>query len=140
MAQYDDLIKLARKNYLDSTWKKILEYLNFADLKKEVKKWDSSQMLPKNIKKKIKEKLKGFNDAFGTTNIEQQQFSVPDSDLRSQLRQDNVELIVDKYKDLYETFVGGQVRFSFTTKIQRYVKYTPKALEDSLNHFFDEEA
>lgn len=61
-------------------------------------------------------------------------YSVPDSELRSQLRSDNVELIVNRYKDFLAVY--GKIEFS--TKSNKYVQYNLQMVEAMLNKFFDE--
>ncbi len=61
-----------------------------------------AQVIPVDYKKKIKSRFAGFNAQFETLYEAQRYFSVPDSDLRSQLRNDNVELILPKYRALLE--------------------------------------
>lgn len=46
--------------------------------------------------------FQGFNAAFELQHNTQKHFSVPDVDIRGQLRADNVDIIVPRYKEFLE--------------------------------------
>ena len=58
----------------------------------------------KAARKAIKNKFALFNTIFEDLYSTQRHFAIPDSDLRSQLRNDNVELVLASYRNLYNTF------------------------------------
>lgn len=88
----------------------------------------------KAARKAIKQKFAFFNQHFDELYQSQRYFSIPDSDLRSQLRNDNVELIVAAYKLMYDTFK----EVDFSNSIGKYMKYTSITVESMINKFFDE--
>eukprot|EP01083_Nonionella_stella_P016924 47262_1 len=129
---YQRLIVNERNMYRKESWGKLLQYLNCDKLPS----FAPQDSVPNAFKKDIKSKFLGFNENFGSLFSTQKQFSVPDSDLRSQLRNENVELIVPHYKCFYEKFSNTQ----FTSNQSKYVKYHVASIEQMLNKFFDEEA
>jgi exocyst complex component 7 len=132
MDRYELLIRTARENYQHVTWSKALSYLDMSDSKEILEKCDPMQ---NSAKKAIKSKFAGFNSHFENLYATQRHFSVPDSDLRSQLRNDNVEYVIHKYKDFVETY--GSLPFS--TQINKYNKYSITVIDGMLNKFFDED-
>lgn len=75
-------------------------------------------------------------------------YSVVDNDLRSGLRNANVDKIVEKYKIFFELFQKITLRkdkdledanSKSPKKKKAYDKQTPKEIEEKLNKFFDED-
>jgi len=129
---------------MEATWAKLLEYLRIDEWKlilkaqlaqEKERKAKEKRVIPKEMRNKIKAKWKGFVTTFGKTAEEQKTFSVPDWDLRSSLRNDHIELIVDKYREFYELFKD----IDFTKKKDKYFIFDVKTLETMINSFFDEE-
>jgi hypothetical protein len=54
-------------------------------------------------------------------------------ELANQLRRENSEYIVKRYKQFYDTYS----RLSFTTNRDKYIKYTPEELNAKMNEFFN---
>lgn len=63
----------------------------------------------------------------------QQNYAVPDPELRSNLQKASKDYIVPKYREFYDKYS----RVSFTKNTDKYVKYTPDAVADLIDNFFD---
>jgi len=66
----------------------------------------------KTARKSIKSKFAAFNATFEDLYNTQRHFSIPDVELRSQLRNDNVEHILANYKKLYDTYEAPRAHIS----------------------------
>lgn len=82
----------------------------------------------------IKSRFAGFNSIFDQLYGTHRYFSVPDSDLRGELRAESVDLVLKKYSDFLEAY--GNLDFS--SKPGKYIKYNLQVVETMLNKFFDE--
>jgi len=136
--RYDQLVHTSMKQYRTVSWEKVVAGLDaseIAELHHAFTTTPISSSAHKTARKSIKHRFASFNAAFEDLYHTQRHFSIPDSDLRSQLRNDNVELIMTSYKLLYNTMCG----LDFSTNSAKYTKYTPTVLEAMLNKFFDEE-
>eukprot|EP00124_Ichthyophonus_hoferi_P002000 Ihof_evm4s122 gene=Ihof_evmTU4s122 len=74
------------------TWNKALNYIMETPM-------DPSIRFPKNAKDEVKERFRGFNNEFEDMILRQSKCSVPDEDLRNQLKQINIDMLVPVYKD-----------------------------------------
>eukprot|EP00455_Lapot_gusevi_P011272 TRINITY_DN1518_c0_g1_i1.p1 TRINITY_DN1518_c0_g1~~TRINITY_DN1518_c0_g1_i1.p1 ORF type:complete len:222 (-),score=81.74 TRINITY_DN1518_c0_g1_i1:111-776(-) len=125
ITDYERRIVKTKNEYRQVSWERALSYLDLSDYLQMV-----------NNNKAIKNKFAGFNEAFEELYNSQKHFSVPDPDLRSQIRADNVQLVSPLYTQFHDTYK----EFAFSKHPGKYIKYPPKVLEDMLNKFFDEEA
>eukprot|EP00123_Amoebidium_parasiticum_P017003 comp23674_c0_seq2/m.40525 comp23674_c0_seq2/g.40525 ORF comp23674_c0_seq2/g.40525 comp23674_c0_seq2/m.40525 type:complete len:405 (-) comp23674_c0_seq2:309-1523(-) len=110
------------------TWSKTLNYLLERPLDPNVK-------FSKNQKDEIKERFKGFNSEFEEMMARQVKYSVPDEELRSQLRALNIDLLVPAYKE----FRNKADKVPFSKNPQKYVKYSVQSLKIHLQKFFDQQ-
>jgi len=62
----------------------------------------------------------------------QQQYSIPDRELRTKIRRGVVDLLIP----LYKTFLDRHKDSNFTKHPEKYIKYDPAQLERMLNEFF----
>ena len=86
-------------------------------------------------RKAIKAVFAAFNSAFEEQCNTQRSFSVSDAELRQSLRQSNVQLVLPRYRPVFDKLSG----LPFTTKPTKYCKYTPPVVEQMLcGTFFDE--
>jgi len=133
--KYEKLVKKQREEYQNLTWSKALSFLKVTD-SAEILKLCIPPSTPKpKAKKLIKAKFEGFNTEFQEIYNSQRVFTIPDSDLRSQLRNDNVELVLKAYK----TFLSTYGAINFSDHPGKYIKYDVATIEVMLNKFFDEE-
>ena len=160
------------KQYRTVSWEKIvaqsLEPSDLHDLYRAYAQAAPGSSNHKAARKAIKQKFAFFNQHFDELYQSQRYFSIPDSDLRSQLRNDNVELIVAAYKLMYDTFkvswshivlhrfasmsslahpvvprclfLSPSQEVDFSNSIGKYMKYTSVTVESMINKFFDETA
>jgi hypothetical protein len=115
-----------RQQYRDATWETSLSFLNDLTLTADTQ----------NGKYEIKRRFQGFNDAFDAIYSTQRMLTVSDAELRMQIRTDNFEIIVPKYKQFLKTYA----HMDFTSHVTKYVKYDASVLETMLQKFFDEMA
>lgn len=93
----------------------------------------AAEKVGKQSRQVLKDKFKGFNTELEELHRMQQQWSIPDAQLRARIREDNVEMITPLYTEFYRQFSKA----NFTKNHEKYVKYTPESLEDTLRAFFD---
>jgi len=150
MAFYENFQKKidTQKEKYFSTWTKVLKHIELESansIKNEYENCDENKK--KVIKKKIKIKFSGFNQEFNELFEYQRTYSVVDNDLRSGLRNGNVERIVEKYKKFLDVFhnvnlrkeEGGDPSKSPKKKQKAYDKQTVQEIEKKLDRFFDED-
>jgi exocyst complex protein 7 len=87
----------------------------------------------KAAKQTIKDKYKGFNTEIEELCRVQQHWSIPDSQLRARVRTENVELVGPLYAEFHRVYS----EMSFTKNPEKYLKFTPESLEETLETFFD---
>ena len=85
-------------------------------------------------RKAIKAVFANFNAAFDEQCNTQRSFSVSDAELRHSLRQSSVQLVVPRYRTVFDKLSA----LSFTTKPTKYCRFTPAVVEQMLHTFFDE--
>ena len=61
---------------------------------------------------------------------------MPDDRLRDQLRNEVIEYVQPHFSVFLKTFKYKE----FTTKVNKYIKYTEQTLEDEIRRIFDREA
>ncbi|KAJ3022119.1 hypothetical protein HKX48_006948, partial [Thoreauomyces humboldtii] len=81
----------------------------------------------------IKDQFKNFNTEFEEAIRAQKSYSVPDPDLRATLVKDIKAILCPFYKMFYDKNIG----LEFTKSQDKYIKYTPKALEGAIEKFFE---
>ena len=85
-------------------------------------------------RKAIKAVFANFNAAFDEQCNTQRAFSVSDPELRQQLRHSNVQLVLPRYRPVFDRLSA----LPFTTKHTKYCRFTPPVVEQMLHTFFDE--
>lgn len=99
----------------------------------------------------LKDKFKGFNTELEEQLRIQKDWSIPDPSLRARVRNDNVDYLVPLYTAFYERYTLTRLwretgdslyhyryaTLNFTKNPDKYLKYTPDALQDLLLTFFD---
>ncbi|GIY12561.1 exocyst complex component 7 [Caerostris extrusa] len=84
-------------------------------------------------KQNIKDKFTGFNKEMDEITRTQKAYAVPDVELRESLKRDNKEFILPKYTMFYEKYVDA----GFTKNADKYIKYTPQDIWNTIDTFFD---
>eukprot|EP01135_Chromosphaera_perkinsii_P008452 Nk52_evm20s1360 gene=Nk52_evmTU20s1360 len=84
-------------------------------------------------KSKMKEKFRGFTQAFEDVYNLQRHYCIPDDELREQFRNDNVNLVVPLYRKFLDKFSHPR----FKKLVEKYQKYTPEELEGMVGQFFE---
>ena len=92
--------------------------------------------LKESDRKEIKNKFSGFNKEFEALSKEQKKYTVPDPDLRKDLIEDNINIVLSKYKPFYDQY--SQVDFSRI--IHKYIKYSPDHVIQEIKQFFSSAA
>ena len=129
-SEYINLIEQQKRAYQDGSWKKVLNYLLEMD-KPYTQSKDAK--VGQKLKQVIKDKFKGFNSDFEEICETQKTYAVPDENLRDQLRQENINIIVPNYRSFQDKYLAIQ----FTKNVEKYVKYTPEEVKKKLSTFFD---
>jgi len=103
---YQKLMDEAQDKYSSNSWDRALEYVSILDsekiLKRCEKKPDGSLEPDRWAKASIKSKFKEFNERFAKQYEDQSVWSVPDADLRSQIRNRNMKKILEAYEQFYK--------------------------------------
>jgi len=87
-------------------------------------------------KSTVKDRFKNFNSEFEDVVAKHQRWSVPDDILREKLRSEVAEQIRPHYGMFRKTFIKKE----FTTKVNKYIKYSEELLEEEIKKIFDREA
>jgi hypothetical protein len=132
--RYNALVKSFRDDYEDQSWSKALGFVNSSEAKAISNQITEKQNVPSKLKNAIKSKLKGFNECFDKLYETQRNFSVPDAELRSQLRNKNASLVVPKY----QLFITLFEHVEFSSKTTQYIKYSVGVLRSMLAKLFDD--
>eukprot|EP01137_Pigoraptor_chileana_P022073 Opistho-2@86561 len=131
--KYAEIVSKRRKDY-SQCWRKATQHLL------EVNRVQSTPSKPGKVSKSeraaIKEKFKGFNKEFDEVFTAQKAYSIPDAELRAEVKKENAELIVP----LYSKFLERYSSVPFTKNLSKYLKYPPNTIEQMLNSFFDTSA
>lgn len=84
----------------------------------------------------VKDRFRGFNAEIEDVVTKHQRWSVPDDDLRRLLRSEVVEYVKPHFSVFLKTFKYKE----FTTKVNKYIKFTEQTLEEEIRRIFDREA
>lgn len=84
----------------------------------------------------VKDRFKHFNAELEDMVASHQRYSVPDSGLRDEMRQKVKEMIQPHYSVFRKTFIKKE----FTTKVNKYIKYSEETMEEEIDKIFDPEA
>eukprot|EP00160_Parvularia_atlantis_P001079 Unigene10873_Nuclearia_a/m.33242 Unigene10873_Nuclearia_a/g.33242 ORF Unigene10873_Nuclearia_a/g.33242 Unigene10873_Nuclearia_a/m.33242 type:complete len:296 (-) Unigene10873_Nuclearia_a:115-1002(-) len=126
LAQFGEHVSLHADDY-HTSWKEVVQYLL------EV---NAGRSLIQGLgmdKHKVKDRFKGFNTEFEALYEAQQAFSIPDADLRQQIRQTVIGMVVPLYTKFLERYANS----GFTSNPAKYIKLTAEELEQRLSRFFD---
>ena len=85
-------------------------------------------------KKAIKAVFASFNAHFEELYAAQRPLSVPEPALRAELRSANAQLLLPRYRAVWDRLSG----LSFTSKQNKYCKLPPNSVEAMCSQFFDE--
>ncbi|XP_031567122.1 exocyst complex component 7-like [Actinia tenebrosa] len=129
--QYQMLVE-EQKNMYDKCWSKVLHYLLEMDKPGPAPKGADAKLKDKQ-RQMIKDKFKGFNTEFDEIYQIQKTYTVPDDQLREEIRKKNFDLIVPLYRSFREKYEGVQ----FTKNPEKYVKYSPDEVGKLIKKFFD---
>ncbi|KAL3877047.1 hypothetical protein ACJMK2_034802 [Sinanodonta woodiana] len=130
---YDDQILEQKKAYSQS-WSKVMHYLLEVNEPMSVQRtMNPDTKLKEKERQNIKDKFSGFNKELEDIFRIQKAYAIPDTELRAQLKKDNVEFILPSYKIFLEKYQ----RLNFTKNPEKYIKYKVEDVEAILNKFFD---
>nr|XP_002731109.1 PREDICTED: exocyst complex component 7-like [Saccoglossus kowalevskii] len=135
--QYEDII-LEQKRQYSKSWSKVLT--NILEVHKPVSSQRATPEIGGKLKDRdrqnIKDKFKGFNNAFEEIYQIQKLYAIPDMDLRKSLIEDNKNYILPPYKLFREKYASVQ----FTKNPDKYIKYTIDEVTNMMDKFFDASA
>lgn len=131
--QYQQLIEDHKSTY-QKCWGKLLNFLLEMDKPMSGNKpVDQQTKLKDKQRQLIKDRFKGFNTELDELHQIQKTYAVPDTQLRDQLRNENIRLILP----LYSSFREKYRNLPFTKNPEKYIKYTVEEVEVKLKSFFD---
>ncbi|GMN34912.1 hypothetical protein TIFTF001_004961 [Ficus carica] len=107
--------------YQKQAWGNLVKVLDKEDLKEE----ESKEEMRKLVREKVEAFTTGFDEILQRRRVI---YAIPDGDLREQLRESAVNLVVSAYRE----FVS-----SFSTTLRGRSFLVPEAIEGKLNKFFD---
>lgn len=122
-----------QKRIYSQSWSRVLHYISenqrpisTAGLALDVKLKEKDRNL-------IKEKFTGFNKEMEDIFRLQKAFSIPDPELRDNLREDNLNYIMPYYLAFLRRYQGT----SFTKNPEKYIKYKEEDVRRYIRGFFD---
>ena len=123
-------INKRKSAYEHATWDKVKGYLDINKVTFTTKTKD----LNTKEKQPIKKRYAGFNKEFKDQLDTQKYFSVPDNNLRTELINKNIDIIMP----LYRKFVSKFKNIEFTKDRGKYHKYDEKTLHEKMHQFFQQ--
>lgn len=84
----------------------------------------------------VKRRFKDFNTELEDMVAKHQRYAVADPELRDSTRRQVKELIQPYYSVFRKTFI----KKVFTTKVEKYIKYSEETMEEEIDKIFDLEA
>lgn len=108
--------------YQKQAWGNLIKLLDTEDLLKEEK---SKEETGKLMREKVEAFTTGFDEILQT---QRGLYAIPDGDLREQMREATVKLVVSAYREFLN---------SFSTTLRGRSFLSPEAIEGRLNKFFD---
>lgn len=130
---YEDQIMEQKKLYSQS-WSKVMHYiLEINEPMSTQRMSNPDAKLKDKEKQNIKDKFSGFNKELEEISRTQKGYAIPDQELRSSLKKDNIEFIIPAYR----IFLDKYKRMNFTRNPDKYIKYSVEDVESMINRFFD---
>lgn len=83
--------------------------------------------------KSVKDRFTGFNKEFQELYRLNRTYAVPDSELKTQLR----EACKHEFLPYYQQFLSCYVHQDFSKNKEKYIKYTPELLSSMIDQFFE---
>jgi len=81
----------------------------------------------------VKQRFKAFNAELEDMVTKHQRYAIPDRELRDQMRRKVKELIQPHYSVFRKTFIKKE----FTTKVNKYIKYSEETVDEEIEKIFD---
>jgi len=139
-SNYGDQIRDQKRVYSQS-WSRVLHYVMEVDkpISQARASLNTASQVPTGMKlrdkdkQNIKDKFAGFNKEMEEITRTQKAYAVPDVELRESLKRDNKEFILPKYTMFYEKYIDA----GFTKNIDKYIKYKPSDISNTIDTFFD---
>ncbi|PRD27639.1 UNVERIFIED_CONTAM: Exoc7 [Trichonephila clavipes] len=129
-----------QKRVYSQSWSRVLHYVMEVDKPiSQQRAVSNTSQLPASMKlrdkdkQNIKDKFAGFNKEMEEITRTQKAYAVPDVELRESLKRDNKEFIIPKYTMFYEKYIDA----GFTKNTDKYIKYTPQDISNTIDTFFD---
>ncbi|XP_053390716.1 exocyst complex component 7-like [Mercenaria mercenaria] len=130
---YEEQIMDQKKAYSQS-WSRVMHFiLEMNEPMSSQRMANPDAKLKDKEKQNIKDKFTGFNKELEEILRTQKGYAIPDQELRSSLKKDNIEFIIPAYK----IFRDKYKRMNFTKNLDKYIKYTVEDVEEMINRFFD---
>ncbi|EDV27966.1 uncharacterized protein TRIADDRAFT_53055 [Trichoplax adhaerens] len=127
---YKALIANQQHSY-QKCWNKIIQ--NLIEENKSYHSGSDDSKMSRGSRQIIKDRFKAFNTGFEEVQRIQQHYSIPDEQLRNNIRKENIDTVVP----LYEAFLQKHGNSQFTKNRDKYVKYSVQDLVNALSTFFD---
>lgn len=127
---YGRKIDKDRESYIQSCWQKALSLLDTKTLAAVPPK---GVEVSSSLKKEIKNRLSGFNSLFEEMYLTQREYSIPDVELREQVRAQTADTILTPYREFIDRYGGVE----FAKNPQEFIKFDFKTLEEMIQHFFE---
>ena len=126
-------LRMAKEAYISESWSKAEHFLKEEENQYEIFR---NGDLTKSGRQHLKQRCSGFNHAFEEQVHTQRQFSIPDRQLRDEVKETAIRIIVPQYKAMVDKY--GNVPFS--TKVDtKYLKHSPEIIEKRLRSLYDDD-
>lgn len=120
VSKYEGLLNSHKKEFMQF-WQRAKEAVAIEDLKNPLRK------------SQVKSKFKSFNSEIESLVEKQRKYSIPDQELREELR----HLIIDFLVPPYSTFVTKIGDFQFSSNKGKYLRYNKDTLSAMLSQLFE---
>uniref|UniRef100_H2ZQN2 Exocyst complex component 7 n=1 Tax=Ciona savignyi TaxID=51511 RepID=H2ZQN2_CIOSA len=131
---YKEFIEEQRQAYMQC-WTKFDSYLNNDNKGVPIQVQPGGKLKDKD-KQVVKDKFKSFNNDFEDLVKTHQQWAMPSSDIKKEIRNSVKSRIRSAYSELHEKYRMVQ----FTKNIDKYLKYTPESVVENIDKLFDQYA
>uniref|UniRef100_F6WWX5 Exocyst complex component 7 n=1 Tax=Ciona intestinalis TaxID=7719 RepID=F6WWX5_CIOIN len=131
---YRGFIDHQKQAYLQC-WNKFDNYLKNKNKGVEIQAQPGGKLKDKD-KLIVKDKFKTFNNDFDDLVKTHQQWAMPSSEVRKEIRNSVKTKLVQPYAELHEKYRMVQ----FTKNIEKYLKYTPESVAENIDRMFGQNA
>lgn len=123
---------LDQKRLYSQSWSRVLHYVLEVD-RNLPPRVNHVYKLKDKDRQIVKDKFTGFNKEMDDIYKVQKGYAIPSAELRESLKQENRDFILPRYQEFYDKYVN----MPFTKHKEKYIRFTPAAINHMMDRFFD---